>query len=113
MVTGHIVRTATIVQGWGDLPAYLGSQGTTAIQPAPGRGINGRRQFALQGESWWRLAWIRLGHCGEERLGVGVLGVGKNLLHRPHFDDLPNVHYRHTIANMPNHAEVVGDEEIG
>jgi len=73
IVTGHIVRTAAIAQGWGDLTAYLGGQGTTAIQPAPGRGINRRRQFSLQGEPWWRLARIRFGHSGEERLGVGVL----------------------------------------
>ena len=75
MVTGHIVRTATLAQGGGDLPAYLGGQGATAIQAAPGRGINRRCHFTLQGESWWRLAWIRLGHRGEERLRVGVLGV--------------------------------------
>ena len=113
MVTGHVVRTAAIAQGWRDLTAYRGGQGTTAIQPAPRRGINRRRQFPLQGEPWWRLAWIGLGHSGEERLGVRVLRVRKNLLHRSHFDDLPNVHYRHTIANMPNHAEVMRDEEIG
>ena len=50
MVTGYIVRTAAITQGGGDLTADLGGQGTTAIQPAPGRGINRGRQFTLQGE---------------------------------------------------------------
>ena len=74
-MTGHIVRTAAIAQGWGDLAAYLGGQGTPAIQPAPRRGINRRRQFTMQDEPWWRLARIRLGHSGEERLGVGVLGM--------------------------------------
>src|SRR5712691_6910864 len=113
VVTGHIVRTAAIAQGWGDLTAYLGGQGTTAIQPAPRRGINRCRQFTMQDESWWRLVRIRLGHSGEERLGVGVLRMPKNLLHCPHFDDLPNVHHCHTIADMPNHAEVMRDEEIG
>src|SRR5215467_15309804 len=113
MVTGHIVRPTVIAQGWGDLTAYRGGQGTTAIQPASWRRINRRRQFPLQGEPWWRLARIGLGHSGEERLGVGVLWVRKNLLHRPHFDDLANVHHRHTIADMPNHTEVMRDEEIG
>src|SRR6266852_8357459 len=82
IVTGHIVRTAAIAQGRGDLTAYLGGQGTTTIQPAPRRGINRCRQFTMQGESWWRFARIGLGHSGEERLGVGVLGVRKHLLHR-------------------------------
>src|SRR5499427_10731325 len=70
MVTGYIVRTATIAQGGRDLTADLGGQGTTAIQPTPGRGINRGCQLTLQGESGWRLARIRLGYSGEERLGV-------------------------------------------
>src|SRR5215467_10850202 len=113
MVTGYIVRTAAIAQGRRDLTADLGGQGTTAIQPTPGRGINRGCQLTLQGESGWRLARIRLGYSSEERLGVGVLRIPKDLLHCPHFNNLANVHHCHTIADMPNHTEVMCDEEIG
>src|SRR5215470_5224804 len=112
MVTGHVVRTAAIAQGWRDLTAYRGGQGTTAIQATPRWGINRRRQFTLQGKPRWRLARIRLGHSGQECLGVGMLRVRKDLLHRPHFDDLANIHYGHTIADMANDAEIMRDEEI-
>ena len=37
----------------------------------------------------------------------------KHLLRRAHFDDLADVHHRHAVADMPNHAEVVCDEQIG
>ena len=30
-----------------------------------------------------------------------------------YFDDLPQVRYKHTITDMFDHCEVMGDEEIG
>src|SRR2546429_2600491 len=91
VVTGNKMPTATVAERWCDLAADLGRQGTTAIEAAARRGINRRGNFALERQSWWRLARVRLRDSRQERLCIRVLWVRKNLLHRPHFDDLADV----------------------
>src|SRR5206468_8593379 len=41
-----------------------------------------------------------------------MLWVRKHLLYCPHFDDLADIHHRYAVADMPNHAEVVCDEQV-
>lgn len=48
-----------------------------------------------------------------QRLGVGVLWVGKKLVAGCHFDDLAEVHHRHTVRDMLHDRQVVRHEEIG
>jgi len=105
--------TAPVAERWYDLAADLGRQGTTAVEAAARRGINWCGDFTLERQPWGRLARIGLGDSGEERPRIRVLRVRKYLLYRPHFDDLANVHHRHTVTDVPNHTEVVCDEEVG
>src|SRR5262249_13030011 len=64
IVTGHVVCPTTVAQGWRHSAAYLGGEGTAAIQPTTWRRINRRRQFALEDEPWRGLTWICLWHGG-------------------------------------------------
>ena len=73
-------------RGVGDLPRDGG-------QALPGRG--------------------RLGQGPDERLGVGVAGVGEELVHARPFHDLAGVHDGHVVGDLGHDAEVVGHEDHG
>src|SRR5262249_30912241 len=49
----------------------------------------------------------------QQRLGVGVGGAGVHRLGVGELDDLPQVHDGDPVGDVPHHAEVVGDEDIG
>ena len=50
---------------------------------------------------------------GEQRAGIGVRRVFKDVLLGPLLDRAAEVHHHHFIGNMAHDAEVVGNEEIG
>ena len=49
----------------------------------------------------------------DQRLGVGVLGVGHDLLGLTDLDDAPEVHHGDAVADHPRQREIVGDEDVG
>ncbi len=56
---------------------------------------------------------IRIG-CGRyQRFGVGMLGLGVQLLGLPHLHDLPGIHHGHAIRFVFHHGQIVRHEEIG
>ena len=57
-------------------------------------------------------AGIGRGDGGEENLRVGMLGGGKDLFAGADFYDLSKMHDRHARRKIPDHGQVVGDEEI-
>jgi hypothetical protein len=56
---------------------------------------------------------IRRGDGFEERLGVGMARIPIEFGRRGQFDDLAEIHHRDAVAHVLDHAEIVGDEEIG
>jgi len=56
---------------------------------------------------------IRLGVGGNQRLGVGVFGVKKDLVGCAYFHQASQVHHRHAITDVPNHGQIVGNEQQG
>ena len=52
-----------------------------------------------------------LRHRSQQAFGVGMSRVGEQRLDRRLLDDLPGVHHRDPVAEVGNHAEVVGDEQ--
>ena len=56
---------------------------------------------------------VRDGHCGEQRLRVGVQGTGKQLLRLPELHHAAQIHDHDPVGNMPHHRQRVGNEEIG
>jgi len=55
--------------------------------------------------------WHRNGR--EKRQGIRMQGMVKELVTVGQFDDLPQIHHRHAVAEMPHHAQIVGNEQIG
>src|SRR5664280_1951653 len=56
---------------------------------------------------------IRDGHCRQQSLRIWMQRMFVNVVAFIHFDDLPQVRYKHTITDMLDHCEVMGDEKIG
>ena len=52
-------------------------------------------------------------HGGEQRPRIGVLRVRVEGLALGDLDDLAEIHHRHPLADVSNHRQVVGDEDIG
>src|SRR6202049_2920664 len=47
----------------------------------------------------------------EQRLGIGMLRVGKNTRRRPLLDDNAPLHHRKTITDLRRNPQVMGDKE--
>ena len=52
-------------------------------------------------------------HGGQQCFRIGMHRRLKDLLHRSGLDDLAHIHHRHSVANMANDTQVMGDEQIG
>ena len=61
------------------------------------------------------VALVRVGnrYGRKELLRVWVTRIRENGTPRPHFDDLAEVHHRHTVADALDDAHVVRDEKEG
>src|SRR5215472_4339730 len=60
-----------------------------------------------------RLVREPTGVAVEERLGVGVARVGEELLDRRQLHQLAGVEHNHLVADLRDHAELVGDQQDG
>ena len=49
--------------------------------------------------------------AGDEGFGVGVAGIAEDLFGLAGFDDLPAKHHGDSVAEPPDDAEIVGDED--
>ena len=58
-------------------------------------------------------ARVRVGDGPQQRLRVGVAGVGEDLLGRADLDDPAEVHDRDPVAEVLRAGEVVGDVDVG
>ena len=56
---------------------------------------------------------VAAGHGGQQRLGVGMAGVGKEFFNRGTFHDAAGIHDQHAVAMLGNDAQVVRDEQRG
>ena len=57
--------------------------------------------------------WIRHGNCREQRLGIRVQSVAKDLLLRAELYHTAQVHNAHLIGNMLDDGKVVRNEDVG
>ncbi len=56
---------------------------------------------------------IRTGNCGNQALGIGVLGRAEHLGGLAVFDQLASIHHRHVVGDIRNDTHVVGDHQHG
>ena len=86
---------------------------------APGVKVAARRRVRRVGHLAGQLdrtrahARVGLGDRGHQRLGVRMLGLKVQLVRRRHLDQETDVHHRHPVADVFDHAQVVGDEQVG
>ena len=92
--------------------AHVGCPGAALDEAAERRGVDrlGHRAEDLDLGALELGVWDR--YRGDERLGVGVLWVGEQLLGGGEFDDLAEVHHRDAVAHVARDGEVVGDVEV-
>ena len=88
------------------------SNRTTRVKRAASGRVNWVRDFAL-----WRINLaakpIHLWGSCQKHLGVGVLGVLKQLIRRGFFHKTAQVQHTNFIADVLNHCQIVTDELIG
>lgn len=101
---------------WGNFPqllyllAFRAGIFAAGGEPAARLGINGVAHLALQ-QIPLDAAAAQVGHRdgGEQRLGVGMEPVGKQLVPGGVFHHLAQVHDSDDIADVLDHTQVVGE----
>ena len=93
--------------------ALLGRQGAPGLKGTAGRWIEGAWRIALdhKGPAFGGRDGARRGRDQRARVGVfrrGEKGVGRTALYRT-----PEIHHEDPVADMPDDAEIVRNEEIG
>ena len=71
------------------------------------------RDLPLQHDALRAHAGIRLRHRGEQRRGVRMLGGVNSSSVVGQLDHPADVHHGHAVADVPDHAQIVRDEQIG
>ena len=85
-------------------------------ETAPGRRVNSRRQLTSNSGHCQLLAGrngVGLRHRVQEPACVGVGRVLVDLVGRPQFDELAQVHDTDCVDHVPHYGQVVGDEDEG
>ena len=72
---------------------------------------NGTRQLAGDGVAGAAAGRVHLGRGREQAGRVGMSRLGEQLFGLADLDDRAEIHDGHAMRQMPDHAQVVGDEE--
>jgi hypothetical protein len=87
--------------------------GASRCKGAAGRRIDGRRRIAFEQNACGWFIRIERRQRRQQHPGVWVLGLAEDIVCRPGFDQMPQVHRPDAIAHVTHHTQVVGDEKIG
>ncbi|MNC75019.1 hypothetical protein D3C75_1264800 [compost metagenome] len=60
-----------------------------------------------------RLERIRLQNGGQQRLRIRMKRIVIQLIAPGYFNQTPAVHHADPVGNMPDHRQVMGNEQIG
>src|SRR5215211_2400555 len=95
--------------------ARFGGVRATGPESATRRGVHGRRHVAFQDHAFALELDVGVGDGdrGEQGLGVWVQRVAVELLAGRHLYHCAEVHNPHTVGDVLDHREVVGDEQVG
>ena len=90
-------------------PASL--RGQREANPHPLACTNRPRRFALQFDSTLPDSGVDDRHGGEQGFRIGVVWRRKHCVDRSDFDDLASMHDDYAISNVPDDAQIVGNEQ--
>lgn len=98
----------------GLLVAEIKSHWAARVEVAAGRWIGWAGQVATDDDALAAFFDARVGHghSRQQRLRVGVLRIVIDSVYGTQLDDFAQVHHSHAVADMPHHAQVMGDEEV-
>ena len=82
------------------------------MEGAAGWRMHRARHFAWQLDALGLVRRVDRRNGREQRARVGMARVEVDLVARCELDNLAEVHYRHAIADVLDHAQVVRDEQI-
>ena len=93
--------------------AALRGIGAAGVELAAGRRVGRGRNGTLQHDALPLDRRVRDGNGREQRLGVGVQRVGKNVVGLAVLHQVAQVHNAHRVRDMLDNGQVVGDEQVG
>src|SRR5436190_11304446 len=79
---------------------------------AAGWWVNWTGHFARQSDALPLHFWIRYRDRRQQRFGIGVQRRGIKLAGRRGLDDAPEIHDGNASADMLDHRQIMGNEEI-
>src|SRR5215510_12228214 len=105
---------AELPRRWYGLLALGGHQGTARIEDAARRWIERAWQLALDDGAWSRSLddWVGYRRRRQQRFGVGMLGVGEQLVRCRILDDAPQIHDGHLRRDVPHHRQIMRNEQV-
>jgi len=114
-VAGHKMTGDNLAIFRVHLTAVLIRPGTAGVEVAAHRGVDRARDIAFQQDA---LAVARPRGIGDgdgrhQRLGVRMHGAQIDFVAVSQFHDFAQIHHSHAVADVANHAEIVGNEDIG
>ena len=92
--------------------AALRGIGAAGVELAAGRRVGRGRDGALQHHALALDSRVRDGNGREQRLGVGVQRVGKNVVGLAVLHQIAQVHNADSVGDMLDDGQIVGDEKI-
>lgn len=88
------------------------SERAARMEAATCRWVNRARDIALEDDPFTPLfnVGIRDRYCRKQGLGVGMKRIFVKGFPVCNLHDAAQIHHRNSVANMPNHREVMGNE---
>ena len=99
-------------EGWIGSGAVGAGDGAPGGKTASGRPLARPGYVSRQGVQSIQIC-TDLGDRADESLGIGVQRMGEDSARRGHFNDLTGVHDSHTLGDVCDEAEIVGDHQDG
>ena len=111
---GHEVTVAPVIHQLRVVhPAAVLRVQATRVEPAPRRRVDRAGHVPRQDNALPPQPRMRDGHRREQCFGVRVLRIGEQLIGHRDLDDPAQVHDRDPVADVLDHRQVVGDEQVG
>jgi hypothetical protein len=85
----------------------------TGMKATTGRRVNRARDVTLQNRAFFLTTRIGNRNRREQSPRVGMLGVAVDGIALGNLDDLAEVHDSHSMTDVLDHSQVMGDEKIG